>query len=86
MIEENGETLIIAPYERRDFKSHGDPQDVYNGKCCMEVSSIKLCHIIASVHHWELSRSYRVPGKIYAEQNVVLFSLAEAKKISIKNE
>ena len=81
MIAENGESLLIAPYEKRDFKSIGVPPDVYNGTGCMEVSSMKLCRIIADLHHWDLRRSYRVPGKIHAEQKVVIFSLTKAEKI-----
>lgn len=81
MIEENGKTLLIAPYEKRDFKSIGVPADVYNGMGCMEVSSMKLCRIIAGIHHWDLERSYRVPGKIHTEHNVAIFSLTEAEVI-----
>ena len=81
MIEESGETLMIAPYEKRDFKSHHVPPDVYNGTGCMEVSSIKLCRIIAELHQWDLNRSYRVPGKIYEDQKVAIFSLRKAEVI-----
>ena len=85
MIAENGESLLIAPYEKRDFKSIGVPPDVYNGTGCMEVSSMKLCHIIAGLHHWDLDRSYRAPGKIHAEHNVAIFSLTEAEVIDRLN-
>lgn len=81
MIDENGKTLMIAPYEKRDFKSHGVPPDVYSGAGGMEVSSMKLCRIIAGLHHWDLSRSYRVPGKIHEEQKVAIFSLSAAEVI-----
>ena len=81
MIEENGETLLVAPYEKRDFKSHSVPSEVYHGTGCMEVSSMKLCHIIASLHHWDLNRSYRVPGRIREEQKVAIFHLRSAEVI-----
>lgn len=81
MIEENGETLLIAPYEKRDFKSHGVPKEVYSGTGTMEVSSMKLCRIIAGLHDWDTSRSYRVPGKVYSEKNVAIFNLKEAELI-----
>lgn len=81
MIERSGETLLIAPYKKRDFKSHGVPPDVYNGTGGMEVSSIKMCRIIASLHQWDLNRSYRVPGRIHEEQKVAIFSLREAEII-----
>ena len=81
MIEGSGETLMIAPYEKRDFKSHRVPPDVYKGAGGMEVSSLKLCRIIAGLHHWDLSRSYRVPGRIHEGQKVAIFSLREAEVI-----
>lgn len=81
MIEENGETLLIAPYEKRDFKSHGVPKEVYSGTGAMEVSSMKLCRIIAGLHDWDTNRSYRVPGKVYSEKNVAIFNLKEAELI-----
>lgn len=81
MIEKSGETLMIAPHEKKDFKSHNVPPKVYRGAGRMEISSMKLCHIIAELHHWDLNRSYRVPGKIYAAQKVAIFSLGEAEII-----
>lgn len=83
MIEASGETLMIAPYEKRDFKSHSVPPDVYNGAGGMEISSMRLCRIIADLHHWDLNRSYRVPGKIHKEQKVAIFSLRAAEMIGI---
>lgn len=81
MVEESGETLLVAPYEKRDFKSHSVPPEVYNGTGGMKVSSFKLCRIIADMHHWDISRSYRVPGKVYSEQKVAIFRLPEAEVI-----
>lgn len=83
MIEESGETLMITPYEKRDFKSHGVPPNVYTGTGGMEVSSMKLCRIIADLHHWDLDHSYRIPGKIHEEQKVAIFSLRAAEMIGI---
>ena len=47
----------------------------------MEVSSMKLCRIIASLYHWDLDRSYRVPGTVYPEKKVAIFRLKEAELI-----
>ena len=80
-LAENGETLLIAPHEKRDFKSHAVPADVYKGTAGMEVCSIKLCRIIAKLHQWDLSRSYRVPGMIYPEKKAAIFRLNEAEII-----
>ena len=82
MLEKSGEKLMIVPYEKRDFKSHGVSPDVYNGTGKMEVSSVKLCRIIANLHHWDPSRSYRVPGRIHTEQKAAIFSLKKAEVIA----
>lgn len=82
MLEKSGEKLMIVPYEKRDFKSHGVSPDVYNGTGKMEVSSKKLCRIIAEFHRWDLSCSYRVPGRIHAEQKAAIFSLIKAEIIT----
>lgn len=81
MVEENGKTLLIAPYEKRDFKSHGVPPEVYHGAGGIEVSSMKLCHIIANLHHWDLARSYRIPGMILSDKKVAVFQLTEAEDV-----
>ena len=81
MIEENGETLLIAPYEKRDFISHKVPSGTYSGTTGMEVSSLKLCRIIADLHNWDLSQSYRVPGKVFPDKKVAIFNLKDAEII-----
>lgn len=81
MISEKGESLLITPYDKRDFKSHSVPRNVYNGTGAMEISSFKLCRIIAKLHHWKLDRSYRVPGQIYETKKVAIFDLTKAEAI-----
>lgn len=81
MIGKSGQTLLIAPYNKRDFKSHGVPGKVYESIDSMEISSIRLCRLIADTHNWDITRSYRVPGKINIKQNIALFELSKAEII-----
>lgn len=81
MIDKSGDTLLIAPYTVRDFKSHKVPASIYDGNSKMEISSYKLCKIITGLHNWDPSVSYRVPGSIATEQNVAVFHLKEASVI-----
>ena len=81
MIEQNGRTLALTPYPKKDFYSHRVPPSVYNGSKSMEVSSKRLCRILADLYGWDLEASYRVPGTIIQKQNVVLFYLDEAEVI-----
>ena len=81
MIEENGRTLLIAPYAQKDFKSHEVPDSVYAGSSSLEINSLRLCLLVAKLHGWDRERSYRVPGKYSTEHNVVIFRLYEAETI-----
>ena len=81
MTDANCRALLITPYEKHDLKSHPVPPEVYNGTGCMEVSSIKLCQILSKVHHWDLTKSYRVPGIMISEKNAALFNLKSAEYI-----
>lgn len=81
MLERNGKTILLTPYKKRDFKSHMVPSEVYKNKRCMEISSIKLCRLIANTHNWNLSYSYRVPCRINIKQKVAVFDLTKAEII-----
>ena len=81
MLSQNGSSLLLVPYLKRDFKSHSVPEKVYNGLAPMDVHSLKLCQIIAKIHGWDIGRSYRVPGSVWQDQEVVIFDLLNAWKI-----
>ncbi len=86
MIAKNGKTLLLAPYQNKDFKSHDVPSRVYQGNGGMQVNSMKLCRMIAALYSWDLSRSYRIPGRIYYKQKVVIFELTKAEIIEKNND
>ena len=50
MIEENGRTLLIAPYAQKDFKSHEVSNSVYAGSSSLEINSLRLCSLVAKLH------------------------------------
>ena len=81
MISSDGKSLLLAPYEKRDFKSHYISPQVYNGRKSFDIYSYKLCHILAAQYHWNLNRSYRIPGRIDIRQQVAIFDLAFAEMI-----
>lgn len=81
MVGEDGKTLILKPYPRKDFYSHRVSQDVYKGKKSMDVSSLRLCRIIAEMQSWNTSYSYRVPGMIYPQQKICVCYLDQAERI-----
>ena len=85
MIGENGHSLLMVPYKKRDFRSHYVPRDVYNGCDSMEINSMKLCRIIAFIHNWDVRKSYRVPGRIFPDEQVAIFNLDSAATITVMN-
>ena len=81
LISADGQTLLMRAHENRDFKSHKVPQGVYGGERSFEVSSWKLCEILANLHGWDSGRPYRVSGVLMQDRRSVRFSLAEAEVI-----
>lgn len=81
MLDKTGESLLLVPYEKADFISHKVPAGIYNGKTDMDVSSMKLCRILANRLNWDTDFSYRVPGVVLADKNVIKYDLTKAEKI-----
>lgn len=81
MLSRDGQSLALLPYNRRDFKSHEVPHDIYGGIQPLEILSCQLCAILADTHSWDKNCSYRVPGQIMRKQHLALFNLSDAKII-----
>ena len=81
MIADDGKTLILAPYKRKDFHSHRVPKDVYHGIGGFNLASMPLCQILKVEFGWDSSKSYRIPGRIVEEKKIVIFDLRLASKI-----
>lgn len=81
MLSKDGRSLAMLPYEKRDFKSHEISRKVYQGGRSFEISSYRLCSMLAELHSWNKERSYRAPGIIDVERRLVLFDLTNAKTI-----
>lgn len=81
LISPDGNTLALTAYQKKDQKSHRIPKRVYMGEKGMTISSCSLCRIISELHNWDMDASYKVPGKIYPDQDIVLFYFKEAVKI-----
>ena len=79
LLSRDGKSLLLTPYGKRDLKSHSVPASAYQGSGDFRINSYKLCHILAEKHHWDLSRSYRVPGKVCPKRQIVVFDLTSAR-------
>ena len=81
MISDDGNTLILAPYQKKDFHSHRVPPDVYHGVASLNLTSIRLCQILTAEFGWDSSKSYRISGKLDENRKIVVFDLRFASKI-----
>lgn len=83
MMGDNADTLVLAPYHKKDFHSHRVSQSVYNGKGGLELSSFPLCQMLAAEHGWDINKSYRVPGNLRKKDGVLMvaFNLQMASAI-----
>ncbi len=80
-IDETGNKLMMIPYIKRDFVSHSIPKSVYTSGEGMEISSLKLCKIIANIHGLDLNKSFRFPGVVDVDMQVAVFDLTKAQEI-----
>ena len=89
LIDNDMKRLAVIPYSARDFKSHGVPDDVYNGSTGLEISSFPLCQLLSTKYKWRLNQSYRISGKAgkYSmDQKAVVFDLEKAEIIKEKEK
>ena len=78
LINQDGSSMIIQPYYKKDFNSFRVPTA---GTWDMRISSKALCTVISNRHRWEKDCSFRVPGKTIKHQNIVVFDLLAAQRI-----
>ena len=81
LINENATLLLLVPHAKRDFRSHRVPANAYTGNGRVEISSMQLCVLLANRHKWDLSRSYRIPGRIITKQEIAVFDLTKAELV-----
>ena len=89
LVDNDMKHLAVIPYSTRDFKSHGVPDDVYNGSTGLEISSFPLCQLLSTKYKWNANQSYRISGKVsnYSMgQKVVVFDLESEESINEKRE
>ncbi len=84
LINEERMELIMEPYHKKDFQSFRVPADIYTdaGKTKnMTVHSKAFCRLLAMRLGWDITESYRVPGVIFHQQNMIVFRLTSAQII-----
>ena len=78
LIHEDGKSIMLEPYDRKTLTSFKVPKQLYDERSSMRIYSKKLCEIIAHLCGWNSNQTYRVPGKLFKKQGIVLFDLTKA--------
>lgn len=77
-IKPDGTSLVMEQYDRKTLRSLKVPVSDDTSRWDMEVSSKSMCMLLAETFGWDIKKSYRVPGKIYSMQNIVVFDITAA--------
>ena len=80
-IHYDGTSMILEPHESRTFTTIRVPKNIYTEKGNMEVHSKGLCRLLANKLKWDINCSYRIPGKLIPQQQIVIFDLSKASVI-----
>lgn len=78
LINGDGTSMIMEPYDKMELQSMRVPKGVYNMSGKMEFRSTPLCQLLSRRLGWDQMCSYRVPGRILTKQGLVLFDLMSA--------
>ena len=81
LVKEDGQSMIMEAYHKKDFRSHRVPKPNDNKEWKMEVRSLPLCTLLQNKLNWTDGRSYRIPGKVYPQQRLAVFDLSAAEQI-----
>lgn len=86
LLNGDGTSMIMEPFDRKEFQSIRVWNKVYDKTGRMEFRSVGLCRLLSHRLDWEQTHSYRIPGKILPKQNLVLFDLTCAVQINVAVE
>lgn len=87
LMNENGQSMIMEPYNRKVFASMRVPKGVYDKTQKgpqMEIKCAPFCRLMAQHLGWNPDCSYRIQGKVYPAQRIVKYDLHTA--FAIKGE
>ncbi len=82
LIDGEGKHLMLRTYHNKDFHSHRISDEVYSGRKSVDISSKKLCDVLANLYNWDKQNSYRIPGYIVNEEKAAIFYLDKAETIA----
>ncbi len=84
-IHEDGRSMLLEPFDRITLTSFRVPKNIDDEHGSLEIHSKPMTTILAKRMGWDMKRSYRIPGKVYQSQKVVVFDLTQASIITEDN-
>lgn len=81
LISEDGATLLVQAYHKKDFQSFRVPAVLNDEIGRVQIHSKGLCAVFIKQFGWNSDSSYRIPGKPIPTQGVAAFDLTRADVI-----
>lgn len=81
LISNDGSTLLVQAYHKKDFRSFRVPETINDEIGRVQIHSKGLCSVFMKRFSWRDDLSYRIPGKPFPAQGVAAFDLARAEVI-----
>ena len=81
LISNDGTTLLVQSYPRKDFRSFRVPVTFADENGRVQIYSKGLCDAFINRFRWKEELSYCVPGKSFPAQGVAAFDLSRAEVI-----
>lgn len=78
-LNQDGSSMIMEPYHKKEFQSIRIKKDIISGKLYFRCKP--LCSLLEHTRGWNHSQSYRIPGRLIQKQRIVLFDLTQAAAI-----
>ena len=83
LLNKEGTSMIMEPYDKKEFQSMRVPEAVYGKTGKMDFRSVGFCRLLSYRLGWERTHSYRIPGKVLPKQRLVLFDLTSAVRFKV---
>lgn len=84
-VSPTGTSMLLEEFDRITLTSFRVPKNIEEVEGSLEVHSKPFCRLMAHMQGWDISKSYRVPGRVFKAQNVVVFDLTQAVEITEHN-
>ena len=81
-VHTDGNSMMLVPYHKKSFTSFRVPKNIYDDQGSLKVHSKGMCRLLANRLNWNVDCSYRVPGKYFQKQNMIIYNLSAASVIS----